>query len=197
MPGVVVVAGRYRSGKSFLMNQLVRANVAGGEGFGVGHTIESYTKGIWMWPVPIRAKTKTGEAIDVIVMDSEGLGATEAVRTRVTCLHFSLFFHNDCVPQTEHRDTEIFSLSTLLCSVLIFNGTRTIDENSIQTLGFIANLTKHIRVKAGAAAGEEDTVEDYNKFLPSFVWILRDFSLDLVDDVRASAVGCVCCVVWP
>ena len=78
--GVVVVAGKYRGGKSFLMNQLVRANVVGGEGFGVGHTIASHTKGIWMWPKVVKAHTKAGEAIDVIVCDSEGLGATEAVR---------------------------------------------------------------------------------------------------------------------
>jgi hypothetical protein len=78
--GVIVVAGRYRSGKSFLMNQLVRADVMAGEGFGIGHTIASHTKGIWMWPTPVRARTSSGDAVDVIVMDSEGLGATEAVR---------------------------------------------------------------------------------------------------------------------
>lgn len=80
--GVIVVAGRYRSGKSFLMNQLVRADVMAGEGFGIGHTIASHTKGIWMWPTPVRARTSSGDAVDVIVMDSEGLGATEAVRAR-------------------------------------------------------------------------------------------------------------------
>ena len=97
--------------------------------------------------------------------------------------------------QTEHHDTEVFSLSTLLCSVLIFNGTRTIDETSIQTLGFIANLTERIRVKSNQAkaAGEgvsDGIVEeaDLSRFFPSFVWVLRDFALMLHDEVRI----CLC-----
>lgn len=142
--------------------RVYRANTIAGSGFGVGHTVESYTKGIWMWPEPVKARTADGEEIDVIVMDSEGLGATE---------------------QTEHHDTEVFSLATLLCSVLVFNGSSTIDENSIQTLGFIANLTKHIRVRSnqGSESKAEDTIDDFNRFFPSFVWVLRDFSLMLHD----------------
>lgn len=31
-----------------------RANVPAGEGFGVSHTFDSYTKGIWVWPKPIK-----------------------------------------------------------------------------------------------------------------------------------------------
>ena len=79
LPGVVVVAGRYRSGKSFLMNQMTQARTMEGEGFGVGHTVESYTKGIWMLPRAIPGRSASGEPVDVIVMDSEGLGATEQV----------------------------------------------------------------------------------------------------------------------
>lgn len=85
------------------------------------------------------------------------------------------------------HDTTVFSLAALLCSTLIFNGSSAINEESIQNLGFIANLTHHIRVRsthAGSAAGgaSEDTVEDFNRFFPSFLWVLRDFGLALVDD---------------
>ena len=73
----------------------------------------------------------------------------------------------------------------------MFNGSNTIDEISIQTLGFIANLTKHIRLKSSATAAAtgaggdvaEDSLEDLNRFLPSFVWILRNFTLELRDEV--------------
>ena len=40
--GLVVVAGRYRSGKSFLLNQMVDDDSA----FKVGHTVQSCTQGI-------------------------------------------------------------------------------------------------------------------------------------------------------
>ena len=101
------------------------------------------------------------------------------------CLH--------CAPRTRARsDTTVFSLAALLCSTLIFNGSSAINEESIQNLGFIANLTQHIRVRSahagggsgGSAAGsrDEDTLEDFNRFFPSFLWVLRDFGLALVDD---------------
>ena len=41
---VVAVIGQYRSGKSFLLNQL--ANVPCSEGFAVGHRRETMTKGV-------------------------------------------------------------------------------------------------------------------------------------------------------
>ena len=41
-------AGKYRTGKSYLMNRLAGGN----SGFGLGDTIQSETKGIWMWAKP-------------------------------------------------------------------------------------------------------------------------------------------------
>jgi hypothetical protein len=42
--GIVACAGKYRTGKSFLMNVLTNAN----PGFGVGHTVNRCTRGIWV-----------------------------------------------------------------------------------------------------------------------------------------------------
>ena len=42
---VVAVTGKYRTGKSFLLNQLTRHS----KGFGVGSTVEACTKGLWLW----------------------------------------------------------------------------------------------------------------------------------------------------
>ncbi len=72
---VIIVAGRYRSGKSFLMNQLVGERGS----FSVGHTVESHTKGIWLLSRAVRGHTASGEEIDIVFMDSEGLGATDKV----------------------------------------------------------------------------------------------------------------------
>lgn len=41
--GVIVVAGKYRTGKSFLLNKIL-LNQADNKGFGVGPTINPYTK---------------------------------------------------------------------------------------------------------------------------------------------------------
>lgn len=42
---VVVVVGKFHSGKSFLLNQLMRKQ----KGFGIGPSVKPQTMGIWMW----------------------------------------------------------------------------------------------------------------------------------------------------
>ena len=42
---VVAVVGKFHSGKSFLLNQLMGKQ----EGFGVGPSVRPHTMGIWMW----------------------------------------------------------------------------------------------------------------------------------------------------
>lgn len=46
--GVIAVAGKYRTGKSFLLNRVIINQNHGG--FGVGPTINPCTKGLWLWP---------------------------------------------------------------------------------------------------------------------------------------------------
>ena len=42
---VVAVVGKFHSGKSFLLNQLMGKD----DGFGIGPTVRPHTMGIWMW----------------------------------------------------------------------------------------------------------------------------------------------------
>ena len=63
----------------------------------------------------------------------------------------------------------IIMITILLSSYFIFNSLGTIDENAIQNLSFIVNITKNIQQK-------NDT-EDFSLYLPSFMWVIRDFSL--------------------
>ena len=43
----VACAGKYRTGKSFLLNRL--ASAKGGCGFGVGNSVQACTKGLWVY----------------------------------------------------------------------------------------------------------------------------------------------------
>ena len=56
-----------------------------------------------------------------------------------------------------------------------------IDENALESLSLIIHLTKNIQIKANQRNSEVDTA-DYSKYFPSFLWVLRDFTLQLVDD---------------
>jgi hypothetical protein len=69
---VIAVAGKYRTGKSFLLNRVIIQTRTGG--FGVGPTINPCTKGLWLWPQLIETSYQ-GQPMKVLIIDSEGIGA--------------------------------------------------------------------------------------------------------------------------
>jgi hypothetical protein len=64
--GVIAVAGKYRTGKSYLLNKIILQNKEG-EGFGVGPTVNPCTKGLWVWSKPIVSQWQ-GNEIKVLVI---------------------------------------------------------------------------------------------------------------------------------
>uniref|UniRef100_A0A8C5WMF4 GB1/RHD3-type G domain-containing protein n=1 Tax=Leptobrachium leishanense TaxID=445787 RepID=A0A8C5WMF4_9ANUR len=66
---VVAIVGKYRTGKSYLMNKLAGKS----NGFALGSTIQSKTKGIWMWCLPHPKKPE----YTLVLLDTEGLGDVE------------------------------------------------------------------------------------------------------------------------
>ncbi|XP_048066573.1 guanylate-binding protein 1-like [Megalobrama amblycephala] len=147
---VVSVVGLYRTGKSYIMNRLAGQQ----SGFALGSTIESKTKGIWMWCVP--HPTKEGHTL--VLLDTEGLGDVEK--------------------GDEKHDTWIFCLAVLLSSTLVYNSLGTIDNMALEKLHYVTELTENIRVKAEVSR-DEDQSADFMRVFPSFVWAVRDFTLEL------------------
>jgi hypothetical protein len=151
----VAVVGKYRTGKSFLMNRILLNR---GDGFTVGPTVNACTKGLWIWTEPIESNRPDGKHVNVLVIDSEGIGALSADAT---------------------HDTRIFTLALLLSSLFVFNSSGAIDESALSNLSLVVNLTKHIQTKAGAHG--EDDGSDFSTYFPEFLWVVRDFSLQLKD----------------
>ncbi|XP_056333027.1 guanylate-binding protein 1 [Danio aesculapii] len=148
---VVAVVGLYRTGKSYLMNRLAGKH----SGFALGSTIESKTKGIWMWCVPHPTKAET----TLLLLDTEGLGDVDKGDSK--------------------HDTIIFSLAVLLSSTLVFNSRGTIDNKAIEELQYVTELTEYIKVKSPDEAVDDS---EFVKFFPSFIWAVRDFTLELKID---------------
>nr|XP_055059168.1 guanylate-binding protein 1-like [Misgurnus anguillicaudatus] len=153
---VVSVVGLYRTGKSYLMNRLAGQQ----SGFPLGNTIESKTKGIWMWCIP--HPSKAGQTL--VLLDTEGLGDVDKGDSK--------------------NDSWIFCLVVLLSSTLVYNSRGTIDNDAVQKLHYVTELTEQIKIKSASSPPEEADVagkEDYEFvcFFPSFVWCVRDFILDL------------------
>lgn len=58
-----------------------------------------------------------------------------------------------CLSQTGQYSTQIFSLAVLLSSLFVYNQMGGIDEAALDRLSLVTEMTKHVRVRAGAAAG--------------------------------------------
>lgn len=183
---VVSVAGMYRTGKSYLLNRMLLNRSSG---FQVGPSINPCTKGLWIWNKPVCGTSAEGEPLSILIIDTEGIGATD---------------------EDQNHDSKIFTLALLLSSYFIYNSKNSIDENAIQNLSFIVNITKNIQLSANpkknntnnlsinnnnftANSNSSSFLNSFNKenensdikelasYFPSFLWVIRDFALRLVD----------------
>jgi hypothetical protein len=107
-----------------------------------------------MWAQPLIGYTDTGEKINVIVVDTEGMGGLD---------------------EDNNHDMRIFSLALLLSSYFVYNSMGSIDENALSGLSFVTNITQHLASKSNFKNKEEKS--DVSEFMPKFLWIVRDFSL--------------------
>uniref|UniRef100_A0A8C5PWC9 GB1/RHD3-type G domain-containing protein n=1 Tax=Leptobrachium leishanense TaxID=445787 RepID=A0A8C5PWC9_9ANUR len=151
---VVAIVGKYRTGKSYLMNKLAGKS----NGFALGATIQSKTKGIWMWCLPHPKKP----GYTLVLLDTEGLGDVEKGDST--------------------NDAWIFSLAVLLSSTMVFNSLGTIDQNAMEQLNYVTELTERIQVTSKKATNDDDDDDgssEMKRFFPSFIWCVRDFNLEL------------------
>ena len=155
--GIISLVGKYRTGKSFLLNRVI-LNRKENLGFNVGPTIRPCTKGIWIWSDPLMISNVHNQTpFPAYLIDTEGLGAYD---------------------EEINHDSKIFLIAILISSLFIFNSVGTLDENEINNLSFVLNLSKTIKIKSVSI---EDNEEDLAKYFPTLLWLLRDFSLKLED----------------
>ncbi|XP_067317271.1 guanylate-binding protein 1-like [Anolis sagrei] len=149
---VVAIVGLYRTGKSYLMNRLAGER----KGFSLGSTVQGNTKGIWMWcrPHPHRSDRT------LVLLDTEGLGDVGKGNTQ--------------------NDAWIFALAILLSSTLVYNSMGTIDQNALEQLHYVSELTQKIRITSSRDQSQEDEdSSEFVRYFPAFIWAVRDFTLDL------------------
>jgi hypothetical protein len=114
---VLACAGKFRTGKSFLLNRLLRRPT----GFGVGSTVQACTRGIWACMDFLPAEGDDG--VDVLVLDTEGIDALDA--------------------ESEH-DVKIFALAVLLSSSFAYNSMSHLDEAAVQTLSLMTRVAESV-----------------------------------------------------
>lgn len=133
-------------------------------GFGVGPSANPCTKGLWIWSKPIVSSQEDGTSLNTLIIDTEGL--------------------NGGMEEDQNHDIKIFSLAILLSSFFIYNSTGAIDENSLQALNFIINISKFIEMKTNLnnKLNTNNDLDELSNHFPSFLWVLRDFSSQLDND---------------
>ena len=109
-------AGKFRTGKSFMINRLLRNPPS--KGFGVGETVQACTRGIWLCRTPLQ-----GGGVNVFVMDTEGIDALDA--------------------ESDH-DVRIFAIAVLLSTVVVYNSMSHLDEAAIQTLSLMTRVAESL-----------------------------------------------------
>ena len=155
--GIISLVGKYRTGKSFLLNRVI-LNRKENIGFNVGPTFKPCTKGIWIWSDPlIINNVHSSQPFPCYLIDTEGLGAYD---------------------EEINHDSKIFLIAVLISSLFVYNSFGAIDENQINDLSFVLNLSKTIKIKSVSI---EDNEEELAQYFPTLLWLLRDFSLKLED----------------
>ena len=153
---VVSIVGKARTGKSYLMNLLLNENNNNKNnniGFKIGSSINSCTRGIWLWNTP---KNKPNSKAKILFIDSEGTNSIDI--------------------STKTYDSKIFALIVLISSLFIYNTNGNIDEKSISELALAAHLSNSIATNA--KINKDVLIEE---LAPKFIWTLRDFTLDKID----------------
>jgi hypothetical protein len=147
----ISIIGPYRSGKSYLLNRIAGQQ----KGFSLGGSTNPCTQGVWIWGEPI---SLASDGSQTLLFDTEGLFALN---------------------RDDKFDTALFLFSALASSLLIYNCIGLIDEKALERLAFIGNLGSYF-TNGGKKTGNppKNSAQIFENF-PSFLWLLRDFSLDL------------------
>ncbi|XP_012320242.2 guanylate-binding protein 5 isoform X2 [Aotus nancymaae] len=151
---VVAIVGLYRTGKSYLLNKLSGKN----KGFSVAPTVQSHTKGIWIWCMPHPNRPNH----TLVLLDTEGLGDVEKADNK--------------------NDIQIFALALLLSSTFVYNTMNKIDQGAIDLLHNVTELTDLLKARTSPDLDRVEDAADSESFFPDLVWTLRDFCLGLEKD---------------
>jgi len=108
---VVSISGPSRKGKSFVLVEAFNQPSV----FRLGHEMDPETIGVWLWIVPETYKDSNGKDLTVVLLDSEGIGSTSG---------------------EEYGDRQIFTLTVLLASLLIYNSAGVPTRHDVEELKY-------------------------------------------------------------
>lgn len=124
-------------------------NVKGEKAFKISPEVAACTRGIWIYNKPLYDSVNDNY---IFLIDTEGLNSLE---------------------QNENYDVRVMALTILISSYFIYNSVGNIDEGTISQLALTSKLTKVLQ------QDKNDKENVGNFFSPKFLWVLRDFVLEI------------------
>jgi len=165
---VVSIAGLFRTGKSFLLNRII-LHEPGSSDDGNGGSHRRVTTRRSSHPPPVRAGFGVGNTVQActkgIWMWSEPLVVKDDQGRDVNVIVLDTEGSGAPSANATH-DARVSSLGLLLSSYFVYNSVGRIDDAALSTLTTVTHITSNMR-------------EDETDALPGFLWLLRDFALQL------------------
>ena len=149
---VVAGVGPQRLGKSTILNMFHSRKTSG---FGLGHSLDAQTTGIWIW---LRRHPENPEMV-VCFADTEGLDTPH-------------------VPQS--YNWMLSSLALLISNVFLFQSKNSIDASATDRLSTILAVAEQMLGKSNSSS-----IVSSAATRPAFIWILRDMQLQMKQEPKA------------
>ena len=155
----ISIVGRARTGKSLVAGELYAPGRIPCP-FDLGHKMDACTYGVWLTAKTIKHPHQKDTVI--LVFDVEGTGYHEA---------------------NKQNDMQLMVITLLISSYFIYNTKGTFDASALEEIEFVTELTERIQSTPSDEEGEE-----FSKFFPMFMWLLRDVHLTPVINGRQVTV---------
>ncbi|XP_076803853.1 atlastin-1-like [Clavelina lepadiformis] len=162
---IISITGAMRKGKSFLLNLLIIFLESEMDNrcfsddtkeipqiFPWKKGQDRVTSGIWIWSKPYMITGQDDKKVAVLLMDTQGA------------------FDKDSKNKTE---TDIFTLSSLLSTVQIYNVKDNIDENVLRPLSDLCNYALEV-----FRLSQNEHLDQNAKVLQNLTFLIRDFQDD-------------------
>ena len=146
----VSIVGKARTGKSLAAGELYAPQKIPCP-FDLGNLMDACTYGIWMSARPI--KHPTADDMVVLIIDVEGTGAFDA---------------------NKQHDMQLMVITLLISSYFIYNSKGAFDAPALDEIKFVLDLVDNIK------SSPHDDGQNFKKFFPAFMWLLRDVHLEPV-----------------
>lgn len=173
----------------------------------MGPTVNPCTKGIFIWGKPIILDRPNEEPLHVLLVDTEGIGSiqqdqTYDVKIFSLAILLSSYFVYNSLSIIDERALDGLSLVVNLTKQITVRsntagnaGGKKAGRNSVGPKNGSGAQSSSSSSNAGGTAGRNSkgasasssststaNLADLAEYFPSFLWLLRDFALDLVDE---------------